>query len=238
MAGSVSKLTEEIRDRFERLSLILGRSQHVQIQNDVEALRKSVMSSFGMTGDGLVLLNRAQTKLHNLTNDDRKLVRRQELQIKELVHSTHDGEFTWRIPNVAREAKDETELYSVPFYTSPTGYKMCACIYMNGAGLGAGSHVSVFVALLKHDYDRLQEWPFHMQVTISLMSQDQTSRRHLTQRFIPETVERFPAAYNMPTTDMNKMVGFPLFVNKAILEDPTYVRDDTIFVKVCVEKVY
>ena len=40
-------------------------------------------------------------------------------------------------------------LYSQPFYTSRYGYKMCARIYLNGDGVGRGTHLSLFFVVMQ-----------------------------------------------------------------------------------------
>ena len=40
-------------------------------------------------------------------------------------------------------------LYSTPFYTSRQVYKICATAYLNGDGLGKGSHLSFFFVIMR-----------------------------------------------------------------------------------------
>lgn len=40
-------------------------------------------------------------------------------------------------------------LFSPTFTTSKHGYRLCASVCLNGDGKGKGSHVSVFVSVLK-----------------------------------------------------------------------------------------
>ncbi|KAI8498492.1 Tnfaip3p [Branchiostoma belcheri] len=47
---------------------------------------------------------------------------------------------------------------------------MCVRIYLNGDGMGKGSHISLFFVLMKGHFDRLLRWPFHLQPL--LLSQD------------------------------------------------------------------
>jgi len=59
------------------------------------------------------------------------------------------GVLLWKVDEFERRRKEAVEgvtlsLYSTPFYTSRQGYKMCARAYLNGDGLGKGSHLSFF----------------------------------------------------------------------------------------------
>ena len=50
--------------------------------------------------------------------------------------------------------------YSLPFYSHIGGYKMCFRVDANGVVDGAGTHVSVFVYLMRGEYDYDLLWPF------------------------------------------------------------------------------
>ena len=62
----------------------------------------------------------------------------------------------------------DTVWHSDGFYTHPHGYKMCLTVYANGVGKGKNTHVSVFVTLMKGEYDDSVEWPFKGHVTVEL----------------------------------------------------------------------
>lgn len=59
-----------------------------------------------------------------------------------------------------------------PFYTFPEGYKMQLIVNAYGDGQGRGSHMSVFLTLLKGDFDDKLQWPFRGSVSIQILSQD------------------------------------------------------------------
>ena len=61
--------------------------------------------------------------------------------------------------------------YSPSFYTHPRGYKMCLRVDANGYGDGKKSHVSVFVCMMKGEYDKWLKWPFRGDFTIQLVNQ-------------------------------------------------------------------
>ena len=49
------------------------------------------------------------------------------------------------------------------------GYKMCARLYLNGDGMGKGTHVSLFFVVMRGTYDALLKWPFRQKVSCSLL---------------------------------------------------------------------
>ena len=48
---------------------------------------------------------------------------------------------------------------------------MCLYVDANGVGDGAGTHVSVFVYLMRGEYDDRLIWPFRGEITILLVNQ-------------------------------------------------------------------
>ena len=65
------------------------------------------------------------------------------------------------VMNDFNEHKQEGDYwYSPPFYSHKGGYKMCLKVYANGCGDGKGTHVSVYIYLMKGEFDDNLEWPF------------------------------------------------------------------------------
>ena len=66
--------------------------------------------------------------------------------------------------------ENDDHWYSPPFYTGPRGYKMCINVDANGWSDGAGTHVSVYVYLMRGEYDSRLVWPFRGDITIQLVN--------------------------------------------------------------------
>ena len=77
-------------------------------------------------------------------------------------------EFT--VTDFLQKKKANTIWYSPPFYTHPHGYKMCLQVYVNGRGDGKGTHLSVFVPLMKGEHDEHLEWPFEGEISYQLLN--------------------------------------------------------------------
>lgn len=58
---------------------------------------------------------------------------------------------------------------SDPFYTHSHGYKLCLCVYPNGQSDGLDTHVSVYVYIMRGDFDDELIWPFKNTVTVELL---------------------------------------------------------------------
>ena len=158
-----------------------------------------------------------------------------ELQLQASLASTHNGAFLWRIPEVRRRIRDAkigriTSIYSPPFYTGRNGYKMCIRSYLNGDGTGEGTHLSIFFVLMRGEYDPLLQWPFEPKVSLILVDQDH--KKHLVQTFKPNAQS---SSFKRPVSDMNVASGCPEFVELSILDNPSYVKEDVMYIKAIVD---
>ena len=74
------------------------------------------------------------------------------------------------VKNFNQLKKEDAEYYSDPFYTSRGGYKLTLNVYPNGNGPGKGSHVSVFIRLMKGENNQNLPFPFNGIFTIQLLN--------------------------------------------------------------------
>ena len=152
--------------------------------------------------------------------------------VMDVQDSSYDGTFIWRIRELTRRRRDAVlgniiSLYSAPFFTSRHGYKLCLRVYLNGDGSGRGTHVSFFITLMKGEFDPLLPWPFKQTVSLSLLAQDGMSG-DITQSFKPDEDN---SSFQMPKCEMNMASGCPQFCSLAVLDNPAYVQNDTIYLK-------
>ncbi|XP_062521681.1 TNF receptor-associated factor 3-like [Corticium candelabrum] len=146
-----------------------------------------------------------------------------------------NGVLLWKITDVKRRRRDAvmgktSSIYSQPFYTSTNGYKLCARMYLNGDGMGRGTHLSLFVVVMRGEYDVLLEWPFQHKITLILI--DQNSRRQICDAFRPDPTS---SSFQRPRSDMNVASGCPLFCPLTTLDSGGYIREDAMFVKIVVD---
>ena len=145
---------------------------------------------------------------------------------------TTNGVFIWKIPDIRQRYRDALDgrtisLYSPPFYTSPHGYRMCVCTYLNGDGIGKGTHMSVFFVLMRSEHDNLLAYPFKQSVRFTLINQSNPSAS-ITEAFIPDVTS---PSFQRPEKDMNVASGFPKFARLSVLYDDTFTKNDTIIIK-------
>ena len=167
--------------------------------------------------------------LRNVTLADlEEYVRQQEF-------SSYDGQLLWKINEYARRRNEavsgqQLSFYSPCFFTSRYGYKMCARIYLNGDGMGRGTHISVFFVVMRGQYDALLRWPFRQKVTFMLMDQDNVE--HVIDAFRPDPSS---SSFQRPRRETNIASGCPMFCSLVELNNHAYVKDDTMFLKIIVD---
>eukprot|EP00794_Sanderia_malayensis_P014087 gene14087-15559_t len=156
------------------------------------------------------------------------------LKLQLLEATSYNGTLIWKIDNYQRRKQDAVmgktpSLYSPPFYTSRFGYKMCARIYLNGDGQGKGTHISLFFVVMRSEYDALLKWPFPCRITMKLMSKDGPN---VSESFRPDPNS---SSFRRPSSEMNIASGCPLFVTQSTVASGSFIRKDSIFVKVVVD---
>ena len=158
-----------------------------------------------------------------------------EEYVKQQEFSSYDGQLLWKIPDYARKRNDavtgqQVSFYSPCFYTSRYGYKMCARIYLNGDGMGKGTHISIFFVVMRGQYDALLRWPFRQKVTFMLLDQDNVE--HVIDAFRPDPNS---SSFQRPRRETNIASGCPMFCSLAELNNHAYIRDDAMFLKIIVD---
>ncbi|CAF3845972.1 unnamed protein product [Rotaria sordida] len=159
-------------------------------------------------------------------------------KINDMQYVSYDGTFIWKITNFQEKMTDaqserQASIYSPPFYSSLTGYKMRARLYINGDGNARRTHMSLFFVLMRSLNDPILKFPFAYKVTFCMY--DQTpEQRHIIDSFRPDIRSN---SFQRPRSEMNIASGIPKFFPLAMIqqEGNPYVRDDTMFIKVMVD---
>ncbi len=130
------------------------------------------------------------------------------------------------------QSEKQTSIYSPPFYSSPTGYKMRARLYLDGDGNARRTHLSLFFVLMRGEHDAILHFPFAYKVTFCLYDQT-TEQKHIIDSFRPDIKS---TSFQRPRSEMNIASGIPKFFPLAIIQQDNnpYVQNDTMFIKVMV----
>nr|WJJ61048.1 ORF86 [Acipenserid herpesvirus 1] len=170
-----------------------------------------------------------QTELESLKRqllETTELVKTLQKQLKNPPNYT--GKLIWKISNWSSHAKSGAPLTSEPFYTGHYGYKLCVRLYPRGDGNYKDTHLSVFIALMPHDWDPILPWPFRMMVNLIVINQNR--KNDICHTFQPDPLA---SSFQRPITTRGLASGNPHLCR---LEDlnSDFVVNDTIFVKVVV----
>ncbi|XP_035664230.1 TNF receptor-associated factor 2-like [Branchiostoma floridae] len=183
-------------------------------------------------------------ELQNRLRSNERILARHETALEErdsrlstLEFGSYDGKLTWKIDDFKHRRQNaisgkDIKIDSPNFYTSRYGYKMFARIYLDGDGEGKGTHISVFLVIVKGDYDQLLTWPFRQKITFECV--DQNGGSGVMESYRPDVAS---AAFKRPTNTANIASGCPLFVPLSELKNThrALVKDDTMFMKVTVD---
>ena len=129
--------------------------------------------------------------------------------------------------------------YSPGFYTHPSGYKMCLRVDANGSGDGKGTHVSVFMHLMKGENDDTLTWPIRYKCTITLLNQLK-DEGHYCKTINCATDEADEVNSRMLSGERGEGWGYSKFIPRDQLdlqEDKQcqYLKDDSLYFRVQVE---
>ena len=172
------------------------------------------------------------------TRDQQAYIDRLKAEL-ERANISRDGVLIWKIKDFAARLEDARsseglELVSLPFYTSPSGYKLQASLFLGGNGGGEGTHLSVYIKVLPGEFDNILRWPFKHTVSFTLLDQnpDRHSAVNIIESFIPDAGwANFARASRVADPDQLGF-GFPKFVPHGMLKMRNYLRDDTLFIKI------
>ena len=148
----------------------------------------------------------------------------------------------WKIINfseIFRQAKtgETRKVDGVPFYTESYGYKLKVRIYPNGYGTSTNTDLSVFIVVMKGEYDAILPWPFKKKIKMTLIDQqeDSAERENVTD-FIKGINPGYSTALRRPIHgNENRGIGIVQFISHRILSSRRYLVDDTLFLQVEVD---
>lgn len=161
-----------------------------------------------------------------------------EERMERLQHSP----FVWKISNFsavmeAARTNQQRVIVSDSFYSFKNGYKLVLELYPDGylaennAEDEKVDFMSIYLRVLVGEYDGRLVWPFKYTVVISLLNLNEFAkkRRHLSQEVQFSETEGLPRPYQ---GTVEPACGLWKFVLHSDLYSGSYIKDDTIFIKV------
>ncbi|CAF3064786.1 unnamed protein product [Rotaria sp. Silwood2] len=181
---------QTLNDDIQRLS-----SESIRLQSSIEFVTQEFSSIKLNIQEQSAFLDSVKSNQEILQQDVASL----KQKVDDMQYVSYDGTLIWKITNFHEKMKRQTSIYSPPFYSSPTGYKMRARLYLNGDGDARHTHMSLFFVLIRDPNDPILKFPFNCKVTFCLY--DQTPRQqHIIDSFRPDTRSD---CFQRPRSEMN-----------------------------------
>ncbi|MGH0143132.1 UNVERIFIED_CONTAM: hypothetical protein FKN15_053225 [Acipenser sinensis] len=162
----------------------------------------------------------------------------QHLQSRGGATASENGTLVWKIKGFSSSLRDSEHstalsLHSPAFLSHPFGYRLCLRLYPRGDGVGRGSHASLFLCLMRGEWDDVLPWPFRHRVTFSCLDAS-GGGSDVREAFIPDPLS---ASFQKPRAAVNVASGCPLFIRHSLLLAPhnPYLRNDTLYIKAVIE---
>ena len=142
----------------------------------------------------------------------------------------------WIVEMSAFSQKRSKVWFSPRFFTHPGGYLVCLEVCGNGHGSGKGTHLSVYLRLMKGGNDNHLKWPFSLTMQITLLNQASNSS-HISERIDfadAKESSRSQVVQGLMAKSgkgKNRLVSIP-----SLVEDPTqdvqFLRNDSLYFRV------
>ena len=227
----LEKMVQQLMDQKKQDQHQFG--QQANRMNQQEDLIKQQADEIEKKGDQI----KQQGDLIKLQGD---LIKQQGNKIRALMMKLQLGIETVTVPPVditmdgfEDHKKKSDEWHSTPFYSHIGGYKMCLSVNANGYGNGKGTHMSLYVHLMKGDYDDHLKWPFNGDITIELKKKDPP---HLQQVIsLADNVPDEHVYVRRPTTTRNWGWGKHKCTSHSELYDGGCIQDNKLLL--CVSDI-
>ncbi|XP_065914424.1 TNF receptor-associated factor 4-like [Dysidea avara] len=145
---------------------------------------------------------------------------------------------TVKMSKFSENKEREVAWYSDPFFSQSKGYKMCLRVDAAGVGDEKGTHLSVFLYLMKGPYDDELRWPLRGKFEFELLNQI-SDCYHYSMTITCELRAGPGTSVTSRVTSSNRAFngwGLPDFISHAYLNKVThtcqYLKDDCIFLQV------
>ena len=113
---------------------------------------------------------------------------------------------------------------------------MCLRVYLNGDAATRGTHMSLFLVMMRGDFDAILPWPFPFKVHFRLINQSTSSdgRTDIHRALWPDLPS---ACFQRPSLSMNEAYGFQRFVPLHQLSDrpSMFINDDALFISAAID---
>lgn len=189
-----------------------------------------------------VKVKREEEQQHSKGNMGRHLQLAVE-KLQQLEAVTVVPPMVFRLPGFTLKKTKNVRWNSPRFYSHSGGYKLCLSVDANGNKESKGSHVSIYVRLMKGFADPQLIWPFRGEVTIEVLNQLEDSA-HFSKTILFDWQESDLRNSKVTNQEASgRGWGYHDFIPHSVLgynaaNNTDYLMDDTLFIKVARVKMY
>ena len=142
--------------------------------------------------------------------------------------------FDFMMRDFEQQKAENDAWYSPSFYTHPREYRLCLKVCSNGLDIGRGTHVSVYVCLMRGEWDNYLKWPFRGDVTIQLLNQIEDKGHHeKTVHFADDTPDS--STVRVTVGERATSWGWPQFISHGALnydKNCQYLKYDSLHFRI------
>ncbi|KAK3735478.1 hypothetical protein QZH41_020533, partial [Actinostola sp. cb2023] len=237
-----------IRNQMDNMETRIRNQCETRIRNQMDNMETRIRNQCEtrirnqMDNMEIRIRNQCETRIRNQMDNMETRIRNQcETRIRNPSYFS----FIWKVEDFSQQlqnAKQEDrniELFSEPFYTHKYGHKLKLELDPNGHGKDKGTHASVFLIVMRSEYDAILTWPFDWKIKFIILDQkpDNSLRKNIEHGLTPDRTDSIDLkCFKRPTTDENQGLGFGTFVSHETLATENYVVDGTLFLQLELEK--
>lgn len=143
--------------------------------------------------------------LEKVLKDENKIIERENGTFLRKIHEFNE------VFKQSKAVNKETVESVIP-HTATYGYNVKVRIFPNGHRSGKNTYLSVYIDVMKGEYDAALAWPFSKKVRLTLIDQqnDEDNRENFSKLVKPELN---PGCFCRPKTKENGECGFPRFIS-------------------------
>ena len=137
------------------------------------------------------------------------------------------------IQHFSQHKANDEELHTDPFYTSKGGYKVILRVFPNGDRSGKGTHVSVYIHLMKGANDNILQFPMTGIFTVQVMNW-KGDYQHFEQSIKFDNNTPVKNRERVVTGERAEGSGFHQFVshNELTSSNKQYLHEDKMCLKI------
>lgn len=164
----------------------------------------------------------------------------------DIITHTRELPLVFKLDCFSELQDDDEDWHSPTFFTQQGGYRMCLRVYTNGCSEVRGTHLSLYVYLMRSEHDQSLEWPFRGTVYVEILNHLEDGHHYqekitFNSRETKNYNTRVKSTSNMGVTGLGKS----RFISLVELEQHErsntscrYLREDAIYFRISKVEVH